>query len=249
MSEFWYTTGTMRAVRGASYQAFSLFGPVHLFWLGLCALLSAVLGRWYHRAGEAARLRALRILSALMLTDEVGKYVMTASTGQWEWGYLPLHLCSINIFICLWHSIHPNRTAKEFLYALSLPGGLMALLSPTWTSLPMWNFMHLHSETIHIMLFLYPVLLLAGGFRPNWRTVPRLLAFLACLAVPIYFLNKVLNTDFMFLNGTDGAAVNVFFARIFGDRLYMLGFLPLVLALGLALYLPWGIAARRRKKS
>ena len=40
-SPFWYTIDTMQALHGYDYHAFELFGPVHLFWLGLCAFLCA----------------------------------------------------------------------------------------------------------------------------------------------------------------------------------------------------------------
>ena len=55
-SPFWYTVDTMQALHGYDYHAFELFGPVHLFWLGLCAFLCAgarsCSAAWGRRAGS-----------------------------------------------------------------------------------------------------------------------------------------------------------------------------------------------------
>lgn len=248
MSSFWYTGATLEALHGEGFQSFTLFGPIHLFWLGLCAVLAVTLGIWYHRAGDFARRRALIVLTVLLLADEAFKQIGTAVTGQWTVDYLPLHVCSINIFVCLLNTLRPSDRLKEILYAVCLPGAAIALLSPTWLAEPMWNFMHLHSETVHILLLLYPVLLLAGGFRPSPKRLKFVFAFLGCTGVPIYFVNKKLDTNFFFLNGTENNPITEFFAGIFGERLYFLGYPFLVAALAAALYLPWYFVRKKEAK-
>ena len=166
-SPFWYTVDTMQALHGYDYHAFELFGPVHLFWLGLCAFLCAGGSVLFRRLGPAGRQRVLRVLTLLLLTDELLKDVSSLATGQFVWAFLPFHLCSINLFVCVWYALRPHPLAAEVLYALCLPGAAAALLFPSWQALPLWNVMHLHSSTVHTMLVLFPVLLLAGGFRPR----------------------------------------------------------------------------------
>ena len=183
-SPFWYTIDTMQALRGYDYHAFELFGPVHLFWLGLCAALCVGGSLLFRRLGPAGRRRVLAVLTVLLLADELLKDVSSLATGQFVWAFLPFHLCSINLFICVWYALRPNDLAAEVLYALCLPGAAAALLFPSWQAVPLWNVMHLHSSTVHTMLVLFPVLLLAGGFRPDVRRaaqgvrrfLPRLLA-------------------------------------------------------------------------
>ena len=52
-SPFWYTIDTMQALHGYDYHAFELFGPVHLFWLGLCAALCVGGSLLFRRLGQA----------------------------------------------------------------------------------------------------------------------------------------------------------------------------------------------------
>lgn len=73
---------------------------------------------------------------------------------------------------------------------------------------------------------LYPVLLVAGGFRRRCGRLPAVLAFLFGSALPIYFLNKVLYTNFYFLNGPTSSPVTALFTQWFGEQWYLLGFLP-----------------------
>ena len=161
--------------------------------------------------------------------------------------YLPLHLCSINIFVCWYDAVHQSRRSKEILYAICLPGAVVAMLSPSWQRLPVWNLLHLHSYSIHVLLILYPVLLLVGGFRPQVHHIRWVLAFLCATATPIFFLNRMLKTNFFFLNDPQGNAITAFFAHCLGERFYLLGFLPVLAAVLSLLYLPWYRAERHQR--
>ena len=104
-----------------------------------------------------------------------------------------------------------------------------------------------NSYSIHVLLILYPVLLLAGGFRPQVHHIRWVLAFLCAIATPIFFLNRLLKTNFFFLNDPQGNAITAFFAHCFGERFYLLGFLPVLAAVLLLLYLPWYRAERHQR--
>lgn len=247
MSPFWYTIDTMLQLRGGDYKSFALFGPVHLFWLGLCAVLCTAGFFGFRRLGDRGRRRVLAVLTLLLLADELLKDVSALATGQFVWQFLPFHLCSINLFICLWYTLRPNPIAAEVLYALCLPGALAALLFPSWQALPLWNVMHLHSSTVHIMLVLYPVLLLGGGFRPSVRRLPAVFGVLVLDTAVAALCNHFLDTNFMFLRGSYGNAALTVIEQLFGPA-YILGLLLIVFAVWAVLYLPWTAADLRRKR-
>lgn len=249
MPTFWQALPQIKAEYGENFHAFELYGPEHLCELAICLVLGTAVALLYRRADEQRRHRILWVVTLLLLIDEAIKHIATGVTGQWDWQYLPLHLCSINIFVCLYHTLRGGETVKEFLYALCLPGALLALFSPSWQAAPAWNVIHLHSLSVHFLLALYPVLLLAGGFRPNVRRLPKVLGHLLAMAVPIFFINRLLGTNFLFLNRASENAITRAFAAIFGEKLYYLGFLPVILVLAAVLYLPWILAARLSKKS
>src|SRR5699024_5838099 len=194
----------------------------------------------FRRLGPAGRRRVLAVLTVLLLADELLKDVSSLATGQFVWAFLPFHLCSINLFICVWYALRPNRLAAEVLYALCLPGAAAALLFPSWQAVPLWNVMHLHSSTVHTMLVLFPVLLLAGSFRPDARQLPKVFGgfcLVVLAAAPLYHL---CGTNFMFLRcsfGIDARGL-IELVCVSGPG-YIAVLLLLVLLSWIALYAPW----------
>lgn len=245
---FWASRGDIGAVE-PGYLAFRYFDGTHIVLLVLAAVIIFCAVLVFKRLSTAGRNRFFVVLTALMLLDELTKYAIAISTDDWHWGYLPLHLCSIGIFVCLAHTLTKKDLFAELLYCLSLPGACVALLVPGWNDLPVLNGMHLHSASIHIMLVVYPVLVLANGFRPNYRRLPKILGLLALAAVPIYFANQWLDTNFFFLARTDDNPVLEILAAVLGEKYFFLG-LPVLLIIAWALlYLPWIIAERKKAKT
>ena len=248
MSEFWYTKGTMSDLN-PDYIRFEHFSPLHLaVTAGFIAIIIIAM-LVYRKLGESERQKFLNIMAVLLLLDELWKHAGTLATGQWEWEFIPLHLCSINIFVCVWHTFKRDDISAEALYALCAPGALIALIMPTWTNLPFWNFMSLHSNSVHVLLAMYPMLLLAGGFKPSVKRLPKVALMLVCECVPIFFINKLLDTNFFFLNGTENNPLLELLASIFGEQLYILG-LPILLAfVWAAMYLPWYLIEKKKEKA
>lgn len=247
MSEFWMSYDLIAQRYGPGYQGYPLFGAVHWAELAATAALLLAVTRWYRRSGAHARRRILWGVTALLLADEAALVLAMARTGQWEPSYLPLHLCSIHIFLCLYNTRFDRDWCKEELYALCIPGAALALLCPSWRDVPGWfTLINLHSVSIHALLVLYPVLLVAGGYRPSVRRVPQVLAFLFGSALPIYFLNKPLHTNFYFLNNPYGNVITSTFTAWFGEKFYILGFLPAIALALVLMYAPWAAAGKKR---
>ena len=164
MEHFWDTIETI----GAGY-GFSLFGARHLATLALFALTAALCCRGYARADEKRRARMRKAFAVLLLMDEAFKQIGLQIGGNFDASYLPLHLCSINIFLIALHAWRPSEALDNFLYYICIPAATAALLFPTWTSLPAMNFMFLHSTSVHILLAVYPMMLFAAGGYPSER--------------------------------------------------------------------------------
>ena len=232
MNHFWESSDTIGKGLG-----FSHFDACHLFWLSLfvCTVLLNVM--WYRRMGETGRRRWRIAVASLIVVDELYKIIGLAAFGRYTLDYLPLHLCSINIILIAIHAVKPSRLLDNFLYGVCIPAALMALLFPTWTKLPMANFMHLHSFTVHILLAMYPIVLFAAGdIRPRARQIPRCLLFLIALAIPIYGFNVLFDTNFMFLISASKGNPLSWFETHWGSHL--LGFPVLVPVVLAVMYLP-----------
>jgi hypothetical integral membrane protein (TIGR02206 family) len=225
---------------------FPQFGACHLLWLLFAAVFGAAACLWYRRAPDSARRRCRLYIAGFMLIGEALKQAVLLATGSFHWSYLPLHLCSINIFVCAAHALRPRRFAEEFLYAVCLPGAVLALLCPGWMQLPFWNFLHLHSFTVHIFLALYPLLLLAGGFAPDAGRLPGVFLCLAAVSPFIYWLDKKTGANFFFLNYPGEGNPLQWFYRLWGNPGYIAGFPILTAVLWSVLYLPWRLRHRQK---
>lgn len=242
MNYFLDTTETI-----ASGVGFTHFGLLHLIWLLVFAAVTVVNCILYRKLGAVGRARWKKTVALLLLTDELFKDIMLLIGGRFRPDYLPLHLCSINIILIAVHAWKPSKLLSGYLYTVGIPGALAALLFPTWTSLPIMNFMHLHSFTVHILLALYPIVLgTAGELNPQVKQLPRYLLLLVAMAIPIYGINLLLDTNFMFLMSADAGNPLYLFEQLWGNHLY--GFPVLIAAVLLVMYVPLVIFRKIKSK-
>lgn len=216
---------------------FSHYDGTHFAWLIGILMVVVVCCIWYRKMDDKQKGIWKKTVAVLLLADELFKVVMLIVGGRYLPDYLPLHLCSINIFMIAIHAWKPSRLLSNFLYTVCIPGALAALLFPTWTSLPVLNFMHLHSFTVHLLLILYPIVLtVCGELNPTARSIPRCLLFLAGMAVIALGVNLILDTNFMFLMYAEEGNPLYIFEQLWGSHL--LGFPVLITAVLLVMYLP-----------
>lgn len=244
MKTYWLeTTGSI--VKGAG---FSHFSPVHIGWLAVFLVFAVSVCLLYRRLDQKGRGTARKALAGAIVADEIFKMAILFIGGHYTKNYLPLHLCSINIFLIAYHAWKPSHVLDNFLYAICIPGAVAALLFPGWTKLPLANLMHIHSFTIHILLAVYPMMLLADGdIKPDRKTIPRSLGILGCFAAAALIVNLILDTNYMYLMYAPKNNPLYFFQKQFGNHL--VGFavlLPLVLE---GMYLPFTLRNRKRSAS
>ena len=207
---------------------FDMFGLTHLLWL-VFFLVFAVCSCLLYRSLRSTQREKMRLIfAALLVADEIFKYIILTVGDRWLADYLPLHLCSVNIFLIAFHAVRPNKLLDNFLYTVCIPGALAALLFPSWASLPFPNLMHIHSFTVHTLLVVYPVMLtFAGEIRPSARYVPKCIALLLVLCIPGVIVNFLWNSNFMFLMYAEPGNPLYFFEELWGNHL--LG-LPVLIA-------------------
>ena len=227
---------------------FSHFDSTHFMWLVATVLILFANVIAFRNLKEKGRALWKKIVAILLVVDELFKMAILFIGGNYSAGYLPLHLCSINIFLIALHAWKPSKILDNFLYTVCIPGTLAALLFPTWTSLPVLNAMHLHSFTVHILLLLYPaVLSICGDIKPDIRYLPKALGLLVVMAIPIYIVNVLLDTNFMFLMYADEGNPLYLFQQMWGSHL--LGFPVITAGVLLVMYGPIIIYNAIKKKT
>ena len=221
-----------------------IFTPAHLSVLFLEAVVGFFLVRRFLRSERAGRERILSGVALFVVTNEILKDIYLYALGDLGWKHLPLHLCGINVITISIYWLTKSKKMAEWLYCMSLPGGLVALLSPDWAELPVINIMFWQTNTIHTALVLFPILLLADGFKPDVLRAVRITPWFLALAAIIYPLNKVLHTNFLFMNWAPIGTPFEAFETWLGNPGYLLAFCALLLLTWFLMYLPW-----RKKRS
>ena len=226
---------------------FTQYGALHLAWLIGFVAVCLLCCLWYRRLGERGRNVWKKTVALMIIGNELFKMSMLMIGGRYTVSYLPLHLCSINIFVIAFYAWKPTKTVGGYLYTVGIPGAIAALLFPTWTELPIANFMHLHSFTVHIELAMFPIVLaVCGEVVPRLKDVPKYLLMLVAMAVPVLGINLLLDTNFMFLMSADPGNPLYLFEQLWGNHL--LGFPVLIAGVILVMFGPLELIRKLRKK-
>ncbi|MBQ3093954.1 MAG: YwaF family protein [Clostridia bacterium] len=224
---------------------FEAFGLLHLVWLFAGLLFWVAMCLFYRRLNERKRKVMLTVLGSCIFWLEMAKNVTLVLLGEFSYGYLPFHLCGINILLIAFDVIKPTKVVRSFLYYFCIPGAMLALLFPNWTQMPFWNFFHLHSFLIHILLVAYPLLLVTTDqVAADIKSAAKSVLLLVALAIPVYGLNLLWDTNFMFLMKPDSGNPLAFFETLLGSHLW--GFPILLPIVVLVMYIPLFIAKKRK---
>ena len=237
MEYFWVQYEDLPAELG-----YGRFSPAHWGTLIVLAALLICAAGLFQRLDAPRRGRVMRVIPFFMLLLECSKDLFLLQAGHFDTGYLPLHLCSLGVFVFLLSAC--SRTEKwqrifgEISVVLILPGSIAALLFPDWAHLyPVWNFLNLYGYTWHGLLVLYPILcLIQKQARPSIRHIHYVLLFLACVVPPVYLFDRIFHCNYMFLNWPPKGTPLAWIASITGDSLYLAGYALFSLLVILLIY-------------
>lgn len=219
---------------------FPLFGGFHLAALALILTLCLKIGRISRRTPGLSR-----ILSRYMALSEILRLLILAKIGHLTVDVLPLHLCSLAVWLCVVYAVRPIRWVGQVLYTLCLPGAVSALLFPDWTVYPPYSYFCLHAFAVHSAAVLFILLELKRGYiRPSWHLAYQPILFLSILVPVLSCFNRMFHTNYLFLTEPSRGSPLIFLSSLpLGYRTsYLIG---LVCLIGLMLWI-WHLAHRHR---
>ena len=247
MEYFWRQQDDIPAGMG-----YPLFGAAHLLSVGITLLFVVLLIMVVRRLEDRQQRRVLKTLPIFMVVLEVFKDAFLISIGRFGIGYLPLHVCSIGIFVFLLRELLPWKLAKEISgeisFILIMPASVAALLFADWTVFyPVANFMNIYSYMWHGALILYPALLMArGDIKPSIRHIHYVLLFLCAVVPAVYAFDKRFGCNYFFVNWPVQNSPLSWMAQFMGNPGYLVGYGALTLVVILLIYL--GIEIKKTKK-
>ena len=261
---------------GGASLGFALYSKGHLIWLTVIVAVGILISNFYRGLGsgnsvrirsnavenavnlrvqEQKRCRMRRFFALALLASEIYRDSVLALTGNFDWEYLPFHLCGLAIFALLVDAFVDGQhlTGQMISYAF-MPGAVSALLFCNWVEYPFLNFMNIHSFVFHgWILFYFLMRFRSGEFRPDYKGLWTTVGIVSLLIVPLYLFNSHFGTNFMFINEASAGSPLVPLWNIFGTRFghlgYILSGIGLVIIVFHVLYLVYrllGMRSRRR---
>ena len=180
---------------------FELFGTAHLVGLFTLLLLNLSLLP-FKKATDITRTRVRLILALVLWINEITWHAWKLFHGQWmAQTMLPLHICSLMVWISGIMLVTRSFRIYEFAYFLGIGAGLQALAAP---DLGIYGFPHFryfqtllsHGLIVTTAIYMTTV----EGFRPTWKSMLKAIIWMNVYALAIYFVNNALGSNYLMVN-------------------------------------------------
>lgn len=179
---------------------FIMFGAAHLAALGLIALLNVWLMR-FQGATETTRVKVRWTMAIILWLNEIGWHVWNAATGQWSiQTMLPLHLCSVLVWVGALALVTKNYQVYEFMYFMGIAGAIQALLTPDIGiyGFPHYRFFQTYiSHGLIVTAAIY--MTIVEGFRPTWKSLGRVFIWMNVYMVIVFVVNMLIGSNYLFI--------------------------------------------------
>lgn len=228
---------------------FELFGLPHIIAIGIIALINVAILCFGRRLSSRWRSVIRYTLTFLLLLAETTWHVWNLATGQWTiQKLLPLHLCSVFVWLSAVMLLTNSYRIYEFAYLLGIAGALQAILTPDAGpyGFPHFRFFQVfvsHGAIVASAVFMTVV----TGYRPVPKSLLRVAVIANLYMLFVGVVNALIGSNYLFIARKPETASLL-------DVLppwpwYILHIEGIGLVMILLLYLPFAIRDRRARRA
>jgi hypothetical integral membrane protein (TIGR02206 family) len=225
-------------------QTFTFFSTPHVLTL-ILFFLTCFLFVYYRRGLKSYQNLIKWTLFTTLVLCEVSFHLWLILTNQWEVADLPLQLCSLSTFLSLYLFLKPNQKVFNLLFFIGLLPAILSMVTPDIVyQFPHFRFFKyfLHHSAIPLSVLYF---ILFEGYRVPRKAVITSYLTLNLIAVPIFFLNRLLDTNFFFLaNPSESETLLSFFGS---GIMYYITLEVAAIIVFVITYIPMGILLKREK--
>ncbi len=188
----------------ADYQgeAFVLFDQVHLIALGVILLIILLIFFSRNKMSEKKKQDLRDTMATILILNEISFHLWNYFSGRWTLQtMLPLHICSILVWLSAWMLIKKSYRIYEFAYFIGIGGALQALITP---DVGIYGFPHYRffqtfiSHGFIIIAAIY--MTVAEEMRPTWKSILRVFIFTNLYMAAVYGINTLIGSNYLYLN-------------------------------------------------
>lgn len=180
---------------------FVLFDSAHLTAMGI--LLVVYLSLLYFRNvwGEDARRKARIGIAIFLVVCELSWHTWSIVTNTWRiQTHLPLHLCSIFLWLSVIMLLTKNYAIFELAYFLGIGGAAQAIITPDVGIYGLPHFRAMQTIFGHggiVLASLY--MTWVEGYRPTWKSFRTVVVWTNIYMVIVFFVNLAIGSNYLFI--------------------------------------------------
>lgn len=225
---------------------FELFGIAHLTALAMIALINIFIISFRTQFTPNGRKIFRYLTAAILLLNEIAWHLWNYFIGQWTvQTMLPLHLCSVLVFVSAVMLINKNYAIFEFAYFLGIGGAIQALITPDAGiyGFPHFRFFQVfisHGAIVTSAIYMTFV----ENFRPYWSSLRRIALWGNFYMIAIFGLNQLIGSNYLFIAHKPETASLI---DVLGPwPWYIVSLEAIALVMCLLLYLPFYISDSKK---
>lgn len=180
---------------------FEILGLSHIAALCFLVLLNLfLLGD--RKKDEKKRRKTRWIIAIILIIDESAWHIWNIVHGTWNvQEHLPLHACSILIWLAAYMLVKKDHHIYEFAYFMGISGALQALFTPDIGIYGFPHFRFFQTFISHGLLVTSAVYLTAvEGMRPNWKSLLRVIAVANVYMIVVFGINTLIGSNYLYVN-------------------------------------------------
>lgn len=181
-------------------RPFELFGLAHIMAL-LCIFLLNIYLLRFRSATDGMRRRVRIGLAGLLWLDETAWHIWNLYHGSWSvQEHLPLHACSILIWLTGFMLIFKSHTIYEFSYFVGIGGAFQALVTPDLGIYGFPHFRFFQTYISHVLLLTAAICMTTvEGMRPTWRSLFKVIIYLNLYMVGVFLINRIIGSNYLYV--------------------------------------------------